>query len=507
MANVVLVFAQFHRGKNDRPPLGILYLAAVLLKNGFSVQLIDETVQENARALLLQHMTSDTICVGVSTLGGEMLQAALDVSRFVRKHRPDLPIVWGNCFPTSAPESTLKNDMVDAVCIGEGESSFVKMVKAFRDGTALSSIPGIGYKINGKPILTEQQKEFFDLDTLPPLPYHLVDIDLYKPLTLLPFFGFKSKRILSLETSRGCPFRCGYCIQSVKKEPFRSMSPNRIIEFVKDAAGLGAGALTINDDNFFSNPKKAIQVLEAIKNLNLKLELFIAVRSDYLNAINGDTFKLIKESGVKLFGIGVESGSNSMLKRLCKGETVEVTYKVNRRLAKFGIHAWFHFIVGFPGETLEDIIATYRAMTRILKENRYAKISNKKLIPLPNTPVYEECIERGMSRPETIEDWIKTEDLQWVNHAPYLDKAAENWFWNTRYYNDLMIFLSNLRIPNDTIGLKLLRCLTVPLFYCFSWLMFIRFKYKISGYFIDSFVLSPLAYFFRTLLFLARYKK
>lgn len=493
MANVVLIFPQIKNLRMERPNLGVLYLSAMLLQNHFSVAIIDETVQDDARERLDKYITTDTICVGISALTGRQLWGALSVADYVRKKRPDLPLVWGGTHATGDPLGTLKHPLVDSICIGEGEVSFIKMVKAYQDGGALGDIPGIGYKENGKLILTKPRDSYFDLNSLPPLPYDLVDLNLYKKdATFLGTFGLESSKLLSLETSRGCPFRCTYCVQSVKQEQFRGMNAGTVLRYLEDIVKLGVRGVTIVDDNFFVNPKRAVEIMESVRKKNWNLEISVAVRSDYLVKIKDETLVLMKDFGVKLLSVGVESGSDRVLKQIInKKEQVQDAFLANEKLTKFGIYTYFNFIVGFPGERFSDIIETYRAMIRIMKKNPHAKVSNKKLIPLPGSLILEECVKGGMKRPETIEEWADIEDLRWKKRITYVERDAERWFQHTRYYDGLMMLLSSVRSPHDTYKRKILRACLTPPFIVFSWIVNLRARLRFPGFFIDNLIMDP----------------
>ncbi len=444
MPDVILLDPISGSGKNQRPQLGTLNLAAMLLQNSISVEIIDFSVQDDGERLLKKYLESDVICVGISTVIGPMLASGLDLAQLVRKQRPDIPIIWGGIHPTLVPEGTLKHKLVDAICIGDGEITFVKMVEALRYGRKLHDIPGIGFKEKGNLIFTPPEKELFDLNLLPPLPYHLVDINLFRirNKTRYNFFGLKGDLIVSLETSRGCPFICSYCVNAAKREKYRKMRPGKVIQSLQDIVNLGVRSIAITDDNFFADKKWAAEVLKSIANKDLGLEMYISARSDYLGSIDDSDFELMKNAGVSMFTIGTESGSNKTLKRINKKETIEHSFAANRRLAKYGMYAWFHFIYGFPGERKEDFLESYNAMHRILEENPlYAMVNLNRLIPNPGTPSFYECVAGGWTSPDTIEGWAEVIESTRSKTPAYMDPDLAKW----------IKLLNGVPFPADTL--------------------------------------------------------
>ncbi|MCP4149054.1 MAG: B12-binding domain-containing radical SAM protein [bacterium] len=430
MAKVVLIDPPNGRNRNIRPQLWSLHLAAMILDaelDGVEVEILDFTTDKNAPERLPALLKSgDVLCVGITALIGSILTGGLEVAGIVRKYAPKIPIVWGGVQTTMVPRSILKHELSDAVCLGEGEESFVEMVRAYKNRDSIEGIRGIGFKKKGELVFTPPRDKFFSLDNLPSLPYHLVNLDLFRAAPN-SFFAIDKTRIMSIETSRGCPYCCGYCVNTSKGETFRQAGADTVLRLMEDIVKLGVTGITINDDNFFSNKKRAFHILESIAKQQWNLEIFVAARSDFLSKLEPDNYRLMENAGIKMLGIGVESGSNRILESIDKNETIEHTFEAAHRLGKTGIRSWYHFLYGFPGETKWDVIQTQYAMTRILKEDPQSQVNLNKLMPIPCTPVYKACIKKGWNSPSTIGEWALIQEYIKNGKTPYFEPGVEDW--------------------------------------------------------------------------------
>ncbi len=432
MADVILIDPPIN-GRNLRPQLGTLHLAAMLLQSGYNPVLIDFTVAEDPYGQLERLLRLSPICVGISTVIGPMIKGGLEVAAFVRSRQPTIPIVWGGVHPTTASETTITSPLVDAVCLGVGEVTYQQMVKAYQIGASLDNVPGVLFKRNSKVIQTPPRTEFFDLDQLPSLPYHLVDLARYRVEDISTiFFGLTGKSALSLETSRSCAYRCEYCVNAAKREKFRTMSTGKVLAHLSEIVKLGIDNITINDDNFFVDKPRAMEILGGIVANGWKIGIFVAVRSDTLKAFTEDEWCLVKKAGVGMFGIGVESGSNRVLESIRKAEHIEDTFQANQQLAAHGIRAWIHFLYGFPGEKLEDVRQTHAAMKRVLNENPYALVNLNRLIPNPGTPSFKKCVACGWPAPTTLDEWSRVIDDTRNRRPEYLDPEIER-YWKEHF--------------------------------------------------------------------------
>ncbi|WP_035236676.1 B12-binding domain-containing radical SAM protein [Desulfobacter vibrioformis] len=429
MANVILIDPD-SGCPNTRPQLGTLHLAAMLLQQGVTVEILDLSVLPDGLARLQALLNDNTIFVGISVVIGPMLRSGIAAAEIVRRFNPDLPVVWGGVHPSTEPDTTLAHDAVDIVCLGEGEETVLELYDAIANGTSLHNVHSIGFMENGKPVFTRKRHEYFDLDSLPALPYHLIDLSLYKRgKGPEDFFGLKGEQILSIESTRGCAFRCTYCVNAAKREKFRKMSAEKVISCVEDIVNQGVNSITFNDDNLFVDKRRAETILNEIIRRGWKLEMFIAVRSDFLAAQDDAFYELLIKAGVTMFGIGVESGSNRVLDHIRKKEGIDVTFEASKKLAKHGIKAWYHFIFGFPGERREDLEATYRAMYRISATNPYAQVNLNQLIPNPGTPSCQECFDMGWPVPKTMENWADVMvHTRRMGRPAYVDEELLDWF-------------------------------------------------------------------------------
>ena len=165
MADVVLVkFEPESETYGYAPPFGILFLADALEKAGFSVKLIHEPGTRATIARVVEEVVENLpLFVGFSAFTSSILIPTKNASCEIRK-TSSVPIVWGGIHATILPEQTLANDFIDIVCIGEGEETIVELARRLRDqrgGThSLADIKGIGYKVDGKPVITFNDADY-----------------------------------------------------------------------------------------------------------------------------------------------------------------------------------------------------------------------------------------------------------------------------------------------------------------------------------------------------------
>jgi len=411
------------------PPFGILYLASALEKEGFRVKLYHEKgTPKNIRFIVEDILNSHPLFVGFSTLTGPSLTPTLDASR-VLKRKLNIPVVWGGLHPTMLPEQTLNNDCIDLVVLGEGEETIVELAKVSAEKglepDALKNIKAIAYRENGE-IQTNPLRPFItNLDDYFPAWHHLnLEDYFYKGKYFYSEFGSKlpGDKIAAIITSRGCPWRCGYCYnQFVNKRSFRAHSAQRVIsdiEWLKKSFNISA--LAIEDDNFFTNKKRA---LEIIRNIGIPWES--SIRANYVSQWGEDFIRELKENNCVELRIGAESGSQRILDIMHKDIIVEDIYKAVELCKKHNIRILFNFMIGIPGESWPEMLKTFQVMDELEKKGNDIVVSGPSVYyPWPGTPLLDLAVEKGFNLPKRTEEWA----VNWGPKqptAPYVDKKVK----------------------------------------------------------------------------------
>jgi anaerobic magnesium-protoporphyrin IX monomethyl ester cyclase len=408
------------------PPFGILYLADALEKAGFGVRLFHEVGTEaDIQALVRLVSDEKPIFVGFSTLTGPMILSMAQASRAIKQASP-VPVVWGGLHPTMLPEQTLRNDFVDIVAIGEGELTAVDLAQVLHESgpgvEELAQVAGIAYKNDGRVVRTPPRPFIQDLDSHRPA-WHLVDIERYfrSGQHFYTDIGsqFWGKKIAAVFTSRGCPWRCAFCYnQFVNKRSFRPQSVQRVVDEIEEyKERYGVTAIIFEDDAFFTNRERALQIIRRIG-----LPWTSSIRADYLAKWGDDFVKELKQYHCAELRIGAESGSPGILEMMCKDVTVEQIQEAARVCVRNGVKATMGFMMGIPGESWSDVLMTLDLMDELEAMGKGIVVTGPGIFtPYPGTPLFEAAVKHGFQPLGTLEEW----SIRVFDHkqplAPYAD--------------------------------------------------------------------------------------
>jgi radical SAM superfamily enzyme YgiQ (UPF0313 family) len=411
MSRAVLIKLESDRDEETlAPPYGILYLASALEKAGLSVKLIHERgTREAARRIGRQVIAEKPVFAGFSCLTGPALRAALEASRLIR-HGSSIPVVWGGVHPTLLPEQVLDDGAADFVVLGEGEETAVELARALQAGTSgrpdWAAIRGIAFREAGGVKITAPRPLIADLDAYEPA-WHLLDRKryVYRGRYYYSEGGSQlpGEKIAGLITSRGCPWRCGYCFhETVHRRTFRAHSAERVIaEIATLKADEGVTTVNFEDANFFVDRQRALRIVR-----EAGVAWGSSMRADTFSAWGEDFAREISDLGCRELQIGAESGSRRVLDLMRKDINPDQIRESARLGQKYGIRILFSFMMGLPGETREEVMETL-ALMDALRAVGDKIVTNGPFFyfPFPGTALYDQAVASGFRPPGRTTDW------------------------------------------------------------------------------------------------------
>jgi anaerobic magnesium-protoporphyrin IX monomethyl ester cyclase len=419
--SIVLIYpnaGQDVLGINVGLPLSSIYVGTALKTAGYKVVILDERVAPDFDASLKAALAEKPLFVGISSMTGYQIGHGLQIARKVRELAPPIPIVWGGVHPTIHPESTIRHELVDIVVISEGEETAVELAAVLEAGMDLRQVRGIAYKDAGQVVRTPPRPKI-DLNKLPEPDYTLVDVNRYFTI------GHISRtNQLQIVTSRGCPFHCGYCYLLLPElRGYRAISAQKVYDQIHHLSEkYGIKSIFFYDDYFFGDRQRVLEFVALLEEKPLGVQFEVSCRIDYLVRENDAFLSRLRNVGFTELLIGVESGSERILKLIRKGFTRDHILEANRKMAKAGISSKLSWMAGFPTETEEDFYQTVDLMLQLTRENPYCSLTPLGIYtPYPGTELYKSCRNSfGMEFPATLDGWA---DYQWQkNNNAFLSR-------------------------------------------------------------------------------------
>lgn len=378
------------------PPYGILYVGSALKRAGYAVRLHHIHPDEMGRTAAAVAERAP-LFVGVSTFTGVSIRRAAEFSRFIKKMRPAMPVVWGGIHATLTAEECLELDCVDIVVLGEGEHTAVELADGLAGQGDIAAVAGICHKSGGAPARTTDRPLTRNLDDLV-LDWSLVDRARY--VSRLP----DGRRMFDLIASRGCPCNCGFCYNAhFHRRRWRAHSTRHVLELVaelRDAHDITD--ISSDDDNFFVDRRRALELVEGFARLGVRLS-----RADiHLHDVAADSVARLRDLGVRQLFTGWESGSDRMLALIGKRFTAAEVLEKTRLLARFPeIQFKASAMICLPTETREETLATLRTMVEMLDIHPNICFNMGVYVPFPGTPLYPVALSEGFVPPKKPEEW------------------------------------------------------------------------------------------------------
>ena len=365
-------------------PLGLMYIASYLRTfAGHDVCIIDAKVDRlGADEIVSRIGRFSADFIGISGMTYEADEIHL-MAETLRQHYPDACIVCGGVHATVSPEEIIRNPAVDYVVVGEGEEAFTALIESVAAGNRCPEIPGVGYRCNGRVEMTPRVIPDTPLDRLPFPAWDLIDMEKYFGVVRQSVIHART-RYMTIFTSRGCPFQCIYC-HPVFGKKYRTRSAENVFEEISRLyRTYGIRELHIADDSFNLDVPRAGKILDLIieSGMDLRLSFPNGVRADRLT---GDLLKKMKQAGTFMLSFAVESASPRMQKLIKKNVQLDKMSDMIREADRLGIIANGFFMLGFPGETRQEMEMTIRYALR----SKFHTASFFIVTPNPGTELFE----------------------------------------------------------------------------------------------------------------------
>lgn len=404
-------------------PLGILYLSAYLETKAIKHEVFDSTFStfEKFKNNLLEKKPK--ILALYTNLMTKI--SVIRIIHFVKQHAElqDCRVILGGPEIRYNAENYLKQG-VDMLVIGEGEETFYEICEAYLKNVQLpKTISGTAYLENGALVLNPERELIKDINTLPMPAREKIDLRLYGD-AWKKHHGYS---MYSLSTMRGCPYTCKWCSRAVYGGTYRRRSAKLVVdelELIKNT--YSPDRIWFVDDVFTINHKWLKEFRDEVLKRNVIIPYEIITRADRMNE---EVIGMLKESGCFRVWIGAESGSQKIIEAMNRRVEVGMVRDMIIKTKQAGMEAGTFIMLGYPGETKEDIRETIQHL-KIADPSFYTITV---AYPITGTPLHEEVKEQ-MHAGKSWEQSTDRENNFERRHSKQFYTHALDWVYNEVHF-------------------------------------------------------------------------
>ncbi len=475
---VLLINPKFRLPIDTRttPHLGLAYLGAVSEEAGYEVRIFDADIEDQPLGDFIREFRPHV--VGITANTPQVMQAWRTAERIKAVH--DVPIVLGGPHVSVLPEESVARPEVDMVVRGEGEETWLHICRTvesyLKDQPTFSTealmnpalglwkdVQGITYQTSdGKVHSNPDRPAIRDLDSLPWPAYHLFKMEKYT--NLQPAMDkVDGSRSFSIMTSRGCPYRCTFCSQSIMPIRWRARSPENVLEEWRHlVVDLGAEEIGVLDDSANIRMDRLMTLADLLIENRLNHVPWIFVNGIRANLAMKELLRKLKEAGLKRTAFGVETGDPELLLSVDKRVDHDTIRRAFKNAKEVGLETIGFFIIGLPGDTRESMQKTIDFAIEL--DPLIANFSM--MTPYPGTIVYEIVKRQGRLLVQNWEDYVffdnrarfEMGDLTAELMEEMFRKAYRQFYWRPKYIlrairrpDFWLNFGRNLRIAYRTV--------------------------------------------------------
>jgi anaerobic magnesium-protoporphyrin IX monomethyl ester cyclase len=405
------------------PILGFGSMANQLENEGHDVEILDcPTLGLELSDLKRSISESEPDVVGITSTTPSFGEACR-VAETVKGVKPECTVIMGGPHVSFEDFSTVENSFVDVVVRGEGEITICELIATLGKEKSLSGVSGITYKEGGMPRRNPERPFIKDLDSLS-VSYHKLPMDLYR---------FQGQKYATIVSSRGCPYGCVYCSSSsLHGKKWRCQSSDRVVEEIRLLVDdYGIRQIEFLDDLFTFDNKRVEEICNRLIEDKMDVGWFCSSRVD---TITCSLMSKMQKAGCIGLYFGIESGSQRVLNTLGKGTRLDQAIKAIGGAREADIETVATFILGIPGETLDDVKQTI-AFARKLRPD-YSQFTY--CTPYPGTQLHKFAEENDLL---ITRDWNHYTTMEQVMRVPGLDENKLRSLFRDAYLSSIPYYL------------------------------------------------------------------
>jgi len=323
--------------------------------------------------------------VGISCKS-QTFGAVCVVARLAKRVDPAIRVVVGGPGPSLVPEDVMRCSQIDLAVRGEGEETIVRLLWALRTGASLRGIAGLVFREAGRVVANPPAASLEDLDALPFPHEHAAEVlhgvDRYPP-----------EAFSHVLATRGCPFRCLFCgSRHIWGRRVRFRSARNVAEQIASLQRRGVQTVHFDDDTFGIRKDYIARLCEELRSRCPQVRWSCEM---HVNLVEPDVIRLMKSAGCERVQLGIESGSDAILRSIRKGFTIDRALRAVEVIRRQGLEVETFFMVGLPDETRRTLAETMRVIRKLDGRVCYSIFT-----PYPGTEAYELCKARGLIGPD-----------------------------------------------------------------------------------------------------------
>jgi len=387
------LYGKFARGGSNQPPLSLCYIASYLLRYGKDVRILDAAkFKLSSKDIMTEISKYAPHIVGFHTCT-PYFNAVKSLASQIKLLWPDILVIAGGPHFLGNPTNDIENSKLDIIVVGEGEQTCFEIVEGLEQYDThdfllnfVRSVKGLVYRTNGTGKNNPPRELIQDIDIIPHPARHLLpSFDTYR----LSVANYKRLPATAMSTSRGCPYRCIFCINSILKEKVRLHSVDYVIEEVDELINMyNIREICFIDDVFTVNKDRTYQICEKLAQRRDKLIWSCNVK---VSLVDKKLLETMKKTGCWMVMVGIESGNQQILDTIKKKFKLEQAKELCNWCKEAGLMVHPNFIIGHPGETEDTIEQTINFARKLYSHYLLFTL----MVPYPGTELWNTAEKYG----------------------------------------------------------------------------------------------------------------